>query len=332
MEERINRRRVLGWLAGSSVAAAIGAIVPNGKERALAQQDKAKGRLPDQPSKDAPSSTPATLGRTKVAIARYGTPEAMVDAVIGALGGMGAFVHKGDRVLIKPNIGWDRKPEFAANTNPAVVAELVKLCLQAGAKEVKVFDRPCNDPRRSYKNSGIQEAASAAGARVLQLNESRVTRVDLKGEFLHQWEVFDEALKVDVRINVPIAKHHGLAKVTLGMKNWMGCLGGDRSRLHQNIHTSIVDLAAWFKPQLTVLDAYRTMVSNGPTGGRLTDVKWTKTLCASADPVAVDAFGASLFGLNADLTHLMLAEKRGLGSRRLSDLVVQEMDLRTRGA
>jgi uncharacterized protein (DUF362 family) len=255
-----------------------------------------------------------------------------VDAAMEALGGMSRFVSRGDRVLVKPNMAWDRKPELAANTNPETVARLVELCLDAGAKQVTVMDRTCNDARRAYANSGIEAAAKKAGARVVHADTDRVKSIDFKGEALDEWDVFDEILRADVRINVPVAKHHSLARVSLGMKNWMGCVGGRRGLMHQDIHQSVVDLAAWFKPALTVLDGYRVLVSNGPSGGRLKDVRIAKTLCAGLDPVAVDTFGASLFGLGPDdLKFLSLAEKRGLGTRRLDDLPVREIDLRPRG-
>lgn len=323
MGERMNRRDMLGLLGGAAISTAIGGSSYFKSERALAEESKTKPLPPASPA--APKDT-----RKKVAIARQGDPRAMVDAVVEALGGMGVFVAKGNRVLVKPNIGWDRTPELGANTNPDVVARVVELCLKAGAADVVVFDRPCNDPRRCYVNSGIQAAAKAAGARVVQFDNRRVTEVDLKGEVLRKWKVFNEALKVDVRINVPVAKNHGISGVTLGMKNWMGCLAGDRAQLHQRIHSSVVDLAAWFRPQLTILDAYRIMVDNGPTGGSLTDIKMTKTLCASADPVAVEAFGASLFGLGPDTGYLVMAEERGLGSRDWSKSRVQEIDLKAR--
>jgi uncharacterized protein (DUF362 family) len=262
-------------------------------------------------------------------VARNGPPRQLVDAAIEALGGMNRFVSRGDRVLVKPNIGWDRTPQLAANTNPEVVGRLVELCLEAGAKRVTVMDRTCNDARRCYANSGIEAAARKAGARVVHADTDRVKKVNLGGEILKTWKVFDEVLEADVRINAPVAKHHGLARVSLGMKNWMGCVGGDRGRMHQDIQMSVTDLAAWFKPALTVVDAYRIMVDNGPSGGRIEDVRLAETLCAGTDPVAVDAFGASLFGIAPDkLRALAHAEKRGLGKRDLRRVAMREIDLR----
>jgi len=273
------------------------------------------------------TSQPAD-GEAKLTIVRNGGPAAMVDAALAALGGMGRFVSSGNKVLVKPNMGWDRTPELAANTNPEVVARLVELSLEAGAKKVIVMDFTCNDARRCYTNSGIQAAAEAAGAQVLHVDSERVTRVDFGGEVIKEWDVFDEMLDVDVRINAPVAKHHSLARVTLGMKNWMGCTAGHRPRMHQKINTSIVDLAAYFKPAVTVLDGYRILTANGPSGGRAADVRDARVLCAGTDPVAVDTFGASLFGIGPDdLRSLTIAEDRGLGTRQLDKLPVREIDL-----
>lgn len=340
---KVSRRRLLGLLGCGAAITAAGAYKLLSPSCAFAWPENAsaegRARLTNRQGwtkatqgKSVPSPS-AESGRTnqpKLAIARNGDPKQLVDAAIEALGGMRRFVSKGDRVLLKPNIGWDRKPEFAANTNPDAVARVVELCLDAGAKRVTVMDRPCNDPRRSYKNSGIEEAAKKAGAVVVHPDEDRAKSIDFRGEVLKKWEVFDEVLSADVKINMPIAKDHGIAGVTLGMKNWMGCVGGSRGRMHQDIHKSVVDLTAWFKPDLTIIDAYRILVSNGPSGGSVSDVRIAKTLCAGTDPVAVDAFGVSLFPINPEEAEfLLLGEKRGLGKRRLDQIPVREIDLRT---
>lgn len=349
MSRKISRRRLIGLLGGGAAAISLGAYQrfgpksflsgPDGPARVLRNAGwtaKAQEAAPGSPTSPASPEKRAAEKKKEttpaLAIARNAEPGQLVDAAVQALGGMKRFVSRGDRVLVKPNIGWDRKPRLAANTNPEVVARLVELCLDAGAKQVTVMDRPCNDPRRCYANSGIEAAAKKAGARVVHADTDRVKSIDFKGEVLDEWDVFDEILKADVRINVPVAKHHSLARVTLGMKNWMGCVGGFRGRMHQDIHNSVVDLAAWFRPALTVLDAYRMLVTNGPSGGRLKDVRIARTLCAGVDPVAVDTFGASLFDLEPDdLKFLSLAEKRGLGTRGLGSLPVREIDLRGRG-
>jgi uncharacterized protein (DUF362 family) len=251
-----------------------------------------------------------------MAIIQGDDPALLARQAVEELGGMRRFVSRGDVVLVKPNIGWDRTPEQAANTNPEVVAEIVRQCLGAGAKRVIVTDVSCNEARRCFQRSGIAEAAQRAGAEIILPDASRFKDVDLKGEVLRDWQVFDPFLNVDKVINVPIAKHHALTGATLGMKNWYGMLGGQRNQLHQKIHESLVDLADFVRPTLTVIDCYRILARNGPTGGNLDDVLLKKTLVASTDPVAVDAYVAKAFwNLDVDaLPYLKLAVKRGLGT------------------
>jgi uncharacterized protein (DUF362 family) len=252
----------------------------------------------------------------EMAIIQGDDPALLARQAVEELGGMRRFVSRGDVVLVKPNIGWDRTPEQAANTNPEVVAEIVRQCLGAGAKRVIVTDVSCNEARRCFQRSGIAEDAQRAGAEIILPDPSRFKDVDLKGEVLREWQVFDPFLHVDKVINVPIAKHHALTGATLGMKNWYGMLGGQRNQLHQQIHESLVDLADFVRPTLTVIDCYRILARNGPTGGNLDDVLLKKTLVASTDPVAVDAYVAKAFwNLDVDaLPYLKLAAKRGLGS------------------
>jgi uncharacterized protein (DUF362 family) len=252
----------------------------------------------------------------ELAIIEGEDPAQLARQALDELGGMNRFVSRGDVVLVKPNIGWDRTPEQAANTNPDVVAEIVRKCLQSGAKRVIVTDVSCNEARRCFQRSGIAAAAQAAGAEVILPDPSRFKEVDLQGEVLTRWQVFDAFLEVDKVINVPIAKHHTLTGTTLGMKNWYGILGGSRNQLHQRIHESLVDLADFMRPTLTIVDCYRILLRNGPTGGNLQDVLLKKTLVASTDPVAIDAYVAkSFWNLDANsLPYLTMAAKRGLGT------------------
>jgi uncharacterized protein (DUF362 family) len=261
----------------------------------------------------------------ELAIIEGEDPAQLARQALEELGGMKRFISRGDIVLVKPNIGWDRTPEQAANTNPDVVAEIVRQCLQSGAKRVIVTDVSCNEARRCFQRSGIAAAAQAAGAEVILPDPSRFKEVDLQGEVLTKWQVFDAFLNIDKVINVPIAKHHTLTGTTLGMKNWYGILGGSRNQLHQRIHESLVDLADFMRPTLTVVDCYRILLRNGPTGGNLQDVLLKKTLVASTDPVAIDAYVAkSFWNLNPDsLPYLGMAVKRGLG-------IVEFEKLRTR--
>ena len=259
---------------------------------------------------------PADPALPEMAIIQGDDPALLARQAVEELGGMRRFVSRGDIVLVKPNIGWDRTPEQAANTNPDVVAEIVRQCLGSGAKRVIVADVSCNEARRCFQRSGIAEAAQRAGAEVILPEPSRFKDVDLKGEVLREWQIFDPFLIVDKVINVPIAKHHALTGATLGMKNWYGMLGGQRNQLHQKIHESLVDLADFVRPTLTVIDCYRILVRNGPTGGNLDDVLLKKTLVACTDPVAVDAYVAKAYwNLDVDaLPYLKLAATRGLGS------------------
>jgi len=261
----------------------------------------------------------------EMAILEGDDPTQLARQALQELGGMGRFVSRGDMVLVKPNIGWDRTPEQAANTNPDVVAEIVRQCLQSGAKRVIVTDVSCNEARRCFQRSGIADAARRAGAEVILPEPSRFKEVDLQGEVLGRWQVFDAFLNVDKIINVPIAKHHALTGTTLGMKNWYGILGGSRNQLHQKIHESLVDLADFIRPTLTVVDCYRILLRNGPTGGNLEDVLLKKTLVASTDPVAIDAYVAKAFwNLDADaLPYLGMAAKRGLGTLDFEKLRVR---------
>lgn len=265
---------------------------------------------------------PAVPSLPEMAVVQGEDPAALARAAVDELGGMNRFVSRGDVVLVKPNIGWDRTPEQAANTNPDVVAEVVRESLQAGAKRVIVTDVSCNEARRCFQRSGIAEAAQRAGAEVILPDPSRFKEVDINGEVLGRWQVFDAFLNVDKIINVPIAKHHALTGTTLGMKNWYGILGGPRNQLHQKIHESLVDLADFIRPTLTIIDCYRILLRNGPTGGNLEDVLLKKTLVASTDPVAIDTYVAKAFwNLEADaLPYLAIASKRGLGTYEFEKL------------
>jgi uncharacterized protein (DUF362 family) len=249
-------------------------------------------------------------------------PRQLVRRVVDALGGIRRFISRGDVVVIKPNVAWDRTPEQAANTNPQVVAEMVHLCQGAGARKVVVADVSCNDPRRCFERSGIAAAARAEGAEVVLPEERKFKEVNLRGDVLGEWLVFEPFLAADKMINIPIAKHHSLTGVTLGMKNWYGILGGLRNRLHQRIHESLVDLADFMRPTLTIIDAYRVLMRNGPTGGDLADASLKKTLIAGTDPVALDAYAAKAYW-DLDfhtLRYLKLAEDRGLGKVNFENL------------
>jgi len=261
-----------------------------------------------------------------LAVVKDGAPGYMVRKAVELLGGMKNFVSAGDIVVVKPNIGWDRKPEQAANTNPEVVSEVVKMCLEAGAKKVKVFDRSCNTAQRCYKSSGIKKAASEAGAEVSYVIDAGFKEIKFpKGVHLKSWPVYKPALECDLLINIPIAKHHGLSRLTLGMKNLMGLIGGDRGQIHQNIDEKLADFANFIKPELNILDAYRILTDNGPTGGNPRDVKLTKTIIAGKNIVSVDAYGTTLFSLKPeDLPCIVLGNRYSLGEIDLNKLKIEK--------
>ena len=257
----------------------------------------------------------------ELAVIKGGEPAALVRRAVEEMGGMGRFVARGDVVLVKPNIAWDRTPEQAANTNPDAVAEVVGLALAAGARKVLVTDVPVNEARRTFDRSGIAAAVKAAGGQIVLPGEARFREVDLGGAVLRVWPVLEPFLEADKVINMPIAKHHDLTGVTLGLKNWYGLLGDFRMRLHQRIDESLADLAGFLRPTLTILDAYRVLLRGGPSGGSMEDVALRKTVVAGTDPVAVDAFAArEFFGLSGSgLRFLEVAAERGLGELHLAD-------------
>lgn len=263
-----------------------------------------------------------------LAVAHGVSPSTITRAAIDAMGGMKKFVSKGDIVVVKPNIAWDRTPEQAGNTNPEVVGVVVQMCYEAGAKKVKVFDRPVNDPRRCYAQSGIADAAKAAGADVSYIDERKFKEMNIKGEALKSWPLYTEVFEADKVINIPIAKHHGLAKLTMSMKNWMGVMGGSRRTIHQRLDESLVDLSMAIKPTLTILDAVRILTANGPQGGSLSDVKKMDTVIVGVDQVAVDSFGATLFGMKgSDLEYVKIADNMGLGKMDISKLNIKRINV-----
>jgi len=238
----------------------------------------------------------------------------MAAAVVDRLGGMSRFINSGDRVLIKPNVGWDRQPEQAANTSPGLVGAVVDLCRKAGASEVWVTDVSINDPYRSFARSGIEEAVHKSGGKIKFNSQNDFVLTDLKGIVLTIWPVSKFYHDVDKVINIPVVKQHSLSKCTIAMKNWYGILGGRRNRLHQDIHTSIADLAAAIRPTLTIVDATRVLIRNGPTGGNLSDVSAENTIIAGLDEIALDSYSLRFLDLKVnDVPFLTMGEQRGIG-------------------
>jgi len=259
-----------------------------------------------------------------VAVAEGSDHARITRKALAALGGMGRFVKKGNVVVIKPNMGWDRTPAQAANTNPVVVRALVEEALAAGAKKVKIFDRTCNDERRCYVQSGMKDALKGMKNVELKFIENeRFQKVVINGPVLKEWELYGEALSANVFINVPVAKHHGLSKLTLGLKNVMGVMGGNRGSIHKNLDVALADINSAMKSHLTVIDATRILTAHGPQGGSMADVKVLNKVIASTDIVAADAFATTLFGMKpADIPVTVAAYRRGLGEMNLNRIKV----------
>ena len=252
---------------------------------------------------------------SNLVIVKNGFPAQMAEKTFKLLGGISRFISKGDVVLLKPNISWDRRPEYAATSNPELVSAIVKLCLNAGAKKVIILDNTCNDARRCYPNSTIQEVATAAGADVRFVRENQFIETPIPGSTsLHSWPIHREVFEVDKIINLPILKHHSLSRITIGFKNMMGLTGGNRGRIHFPFAEKIVDLNRVIIPHLTIVDAIRILRRNGPSGGNLKDVENLNTIIAGTDRVLVDAWSAKVFGLDPkSLDYLQLAHNAGMG-------------------
>ncbi len=255
---------------------------------------------------------PGSGGR--IAVASGMGPAANLGRCLAALGGIEQFINSGERVLLKPNCAWDRTPSQAANTDPELVAEMARLCRAAGAASVMVADNSCHDPQRALARSGIGPAALSVGARVGHQNTLGRVNFDL-GPVLGTWQVLRPLAEVERVINMPVVKHHSLATATVGMKNWLGILVGPRATLHQRLPQATAELGRALRPTLTVVDATRILTGGGPTGGSLALVRPSDQVAVSTDPVAADAWGASLLDLEPfQLPHLSIGEGFGLGT------------------
>jgi len=261
---------------------------------------------------------------------RGGEPDAMFDAAINAYGGLGTFVPKGSKVVVKPNIGWDVTPERGANTHPALVGRIVKRCLEAGAKEVAVFDHTCDNWRQCYATSGIGKAVEDAGGKMLSADsEGYYREVAIpQGKRLTKALVHQALLDADVFINAPVLKDHSSTKLTASMKNLMGVVW-DRGYWHRNdLHQCIADFASFRKPDLIVVDAYHVMKRNGPRGVSEGDVATMKAQLLSRDCVAVDAAAAKLLGVEpGEIRHIQIASDMQLGRMELNDLSINRIKL-----
>lgn len=274
------------------------------------------------PSPIAPRRPSPTPGPADLAIMRGPDAEASTRAAIAALGGMARFVRKGNKVIVKPNICVSHgAPENAYTTNPEVVGALVKMCLEAGAREVRVMDLPFSGtPAVAYERSGIQEAVERAGGQMEVMARMKYREVPIpEGKDIKSWTFYQDVLDVDVLMNVPIAKHHSTTWLTLGMKNLMGVVL-DRGQIHWNIGQRIADLTSLVMPDLTVMDGVRILMANGPASGRLDDVRRADTVIAGTDIVAVDSYATTLFGdmqglvpEAEDIEYVRIGHEMGLG-------------------
>ncbi len=276
-----------------------------------------------------PTATAAGGSEAYLAAVHGADPAAITQRAIAALGGIERFVRPGDEVIVKPNICVAyHGPEYAATTNPQVVATVVSLCLGAGAKRVRVMDSPFGGTaEEAYRISGIEEAVKAAGGEMELMSSFKYGQAAVpQGKDIHEWTVFQDALKA-VLIDVPIAKHHSMARLTLGTKNLMGLIE-DRGSIHRNMGQRLADLSSLFRPALTVVDAVRILMDNGPTGGDLNDVKQADLVIASHDIVAADAYATRLFGLQpSDISYIGASARMGLGTMDLTGVRVEEISL-----
>lgn len=315
---RFRRRTFLRGLGAAGALAALSAC--GGKTAAPAATTGTTTREPAAPPADA----------AYLSVARGEDAAAITMAAVAALGGIERFVKSGDEVVIKPNICVAyHSYEYAATTNPVVVGTLVKLCRGAGAARVRVMDSPFGGtPEQAYEKSGIAAEVTAAGGEMEVMNPNKFRKTAIpEGRDITEWPVYQDALAADVVIDVPIAKHHSLARLTLGGKNLMGLIQ-NRSRMHANLGQRIADLTSLVRPTLTVVDAVRMLMAHGPTGGSLDDVKLANTIIASHDIVAADAYAATLFGMaGEEIAYVKAGADMGLGTLNLDSIKIEEVSV-----
>lgn len=272
----------------------------------------------------------AFQGTPDMVAVKGGEPDIMLDKALEAMGGMKSFVKKGQKVVIKPNIGWDVSPERAGNTNPLLVGRLIEHCFNAGAKEVLVFDHTCDEWKRCYTNSGIERIVKdKKGTMVPGNTENYYQKVAIgHGKRLKEAAVHELILGADVFINVPVLKHHSSSKLSISMKNLMGVVW-DREYWHKNdLHQCMADFTTAYKPTLNIVDAYNVMMKNGPRGVSKADVVQMKSLLVSRDIVAADAAAAKLFGLEpATVNHIKFGADMNVGKIDLSKMNIKRIIL-----
>lgn len=309
----MDRRTFLKSVAGAAATAASAFAGLPVMAAALEAKDVPEaGRLPD------------------LVAVRNGSPEKMFREGIEALGGMKSFVRPGHKVVVKPNAAFDLAPEYGANTQPGLMAEIVSQARAAGASEVSVFDHTLSNWRNAYENSGIQDAVVNAGGKMLPAHEERFyeLRQNPKALRLKETAVFKPLLEADVVINVPVLKNHGGARMSSAIKNLMGAVW-DRRVMHRNdLNQSIAEMLLYMKPTLNVVDAYRIMIANGPRGTGLDDVEVIQYQLLSRDIVAVDSVAAQIMGYKlADIRYIGIAEGLGFGTSDLSKVKISRITL-----
>jgi uncharacterized protein (DUF362 family) len=273
-------------------------------------------------------SLEASKVQPSMAIAHGTDHEKVVRAVMAALGGMERFIQHGDVVMIKPNVAFDTPPALSATTNPDTLRAVAKLVLEAGASKVIIADNPINSPTGCFLKSGITAVASDMNLDLIYPGSNSFSPLELEGEILKSWTFFSEPFKkANKVIGVTPCKDHNLCHASMTMKNWYGLLGGRRNQFHQHIHSIVSDFALMMKPTLVMLDGMNVLMSNGPTGGRLSDVKQMNTIIAGTDMVAVDSYGYThlLERDLAELTYIHKAHDRGLGNKNWQDALYKEV-------
>jgi uncharacterized protein (DUF362 family) len=319
--EPLRRAEFLKLLALAGAGATMLGRAPERALAALAAHDE----YLDQAALDGDAVAARATVATVLAVARGSSPAANVKRAMAAVGGMKKFVDAGDVVVVKPNIGWARGPKYATTTNPAVVGTLVSLARQAGAKQVLVMDNPVGtDPGVCYDASGIGKAVRAAGGAMRVMSSSGYGRYGLPGHLLKTHPLYRAVVDADVLINVPVAKQHDSTGLTLAGKNMMG-VTSDRGRMHTlGLSQSIAEVNARLRPDLTVIDATRILVRNGPSGGSLADVRTKDTVIACADWVAADTYATRLFGKKpAAVPYIKAAAAMHLGTMDLTEVRIR---------
>ncbi len=324
----MDRRKFLKSIAITGTALGATSVLKNSEGMDILSQTFANGA-------NAANSSVKSLGNYDLVAVLGGEPEMMFRKAIAELGGMGRFIKKGDKVAVKPNIGWDKTPEMGATTNPKLVSEVITQCFKAGAKEVTVFDHTCDDWRKCYDSSGIAEAAKKAGAKVVPADEESYYReVSIpNGKRLKTAKIHEAIVNADKWINLPILKNHGGAQMTISMKNYMGIVW-DRGFFHANdLQQCIADVCSYSKrPVLNIVDAYRTMKTSGPRGKSLTDIVLTKGLFISQDIVAVDTAAVNFFNQVREMplskvSYLSKAQSANVGTMNLEKLNVRKIKM-----